>query len=90
MRRGGGVAGPLIVIGVMILVIVIAVVFGNLIFSSAEEQANLTAISNESYAAYNTTTGMVQGEMTMIQAAGYIFIFALILVVLFLMYRAIR
>lgn len=90
MRRGGGVSGPLIVVGVMILVIVLAVVFGNLIFASAESQVNTSTLSNESHAAYNTTTGMVQGEMTMIQAAGYIFIFALILVVLFLMYRAIR
>ena len=90
MPRGGGIAGPLIVVGVTVLVIVVAIVFGNLIFSSAESQTNVSNLSNESYGAYNSTTVMLQGETTMLQTGGYIFIITLILIVLYLMYRAAR
>ncbi len=79
--------GPVIVVGALILVIMIAVSFVNVIFAQSEVATNTTNMTNETREAYNTTTGMVQTGTTVFGVAGWLLIGGVVIFAGFMVFK---
>jgi poly-D-alanine transfer protein DltD len=69
-----GTFGPVIVIAALVLVIMIAISFSNVIFANSDAATNTTNMTNETRQAYNTTTDLVQTGSTVFGVTGWLMI----------------
>lgn len=67
-------AGPLIGVAFLVMFLVVAIMFGTVIFSHAENAANVTNMTNETREAYNASTSIVQFGFTGFNIMGLLLI----------------
>lgn len=82
--------GPLIGVAFLLVFLIVAIVFGTVIFSHAESAANVTNMTNETRQAYNASTTVVQYGFTGFSIIGLLLVTGLCIFGAVLLVKALR
>jgi len=86
MRRGN-MFGPMVIFACLLAFVVMIITFMPMIFGEAEAAVNVTNMSNETHAAYNATSDIVQAGHESMYIVGLIIVAAFVVFGLFLFTR---
>jgi hypothetical protein len=67
--------GPLVVIGFLVLILVLAITFAPVIFGSLESETDFGNMTEQQNQSYNATTQLVQVSLTGFDIAGLLLVF---------------
>lgn len=86
MRRGN-MFGPMVIFSCLLAFVILMIAFMPMIFGEAEAAANVSSMDNETRAAYNATSDIVQTGHSMMFIVGLIVVAAFVVFGLFLFTR---
>jgi len=79
---------PFIMVGFLMLIIMVAVLFGNVIFANIESEADFTNMTSEQNQSYNATTQITQVGLAGFGVIGWLLVLMAVIVGVVILFRA--